>query len=80
MALNVEDLKSAASEIRDAVSELKVDIQFLVQEAERKPKEANKLFGVDRMTEAERKKALRRTSLVRFLVLYVNTNLNSVIT
>lgn len=80
MALNVEDLKSAASEIRDAVSELKVDIQFLVQEAERKPKEANKLFGVDRMTEAERKKALRRTSLVRFLVLFVNTNLNSVIT
>lgn len=80
MALNVEDLKSAASEIRDVVSELKVDIQFLVQEAERKPKEANKLFGVDRMTEAERKKALRRTSLVRFLVLYVNTNLNSVIT
>lgn len=79
MALNVEDLKSAASEIRDAVSELKVDIQFLVQEAERKPKEANKLFGVDRMTEAERKKALRRTSLVRFLVLFVNTNLNSVI-
>lgn len=80
MALNVEDLKSAASEIRDAVSELKVDIQFLVQEAERKPKEANKLFGVERMTEAERKKALRRTSLVRFLVLFVNTNLNSVIT
>lgn len=80
MALNVEDLKSAASEIRDAVSELKVDIQFLVQEAERKPKEANKLFGVDRMTETERKKALRRTSLVRFLVLFVNTNLNSVIT
>lgn len=80
MALNVEDLKSAASEIRDVVSELKVDIQFLVQEAERKPKEANKLFGVDRMTEAERKKALRRTSLVRFLVLFVNTNLNSVIT
>lgn len=80
MALNVEVLKSAASEIRDAVSELKVDIQFLVQEAERKPKEANKLFGVDRMTEAERKKALRRTSLVRFLVLFVNTNLNSVIT
>lgn len=80
MALNVEDLKSAASEIRDAVSELKVDIQFLVQEAERKPKEADKLFGVDRMTEAERKKALRRTSLARFLVLFVNTNLNSVIT
>lgn len=80
MALNVEDLKSAASEIRDAVSELKVDIQFLVQEAERKPKEANKLFGVDRMTEVERKKALRRTSLVRFLVLFVITNLNSVIT
>lgn len=79
MALNVEDLKSAASEIRDAVSELKVDIQFLVQEAERKPKEANKLFGVDRMTETERKKALRRTSLVRFLVLFANTNLNSVI-
>lgn len=54
MALNVEDLKGAASEVQGrmskvqgVVSELQVNIQFLVQEAQSKPKEANRIFGVD---------------------------------
>lgn len=74
MALNVEDLKGATTEVQGSVSkvsavvsELQVDIRFLVQEAESKPKAANKIFGVDRMSEAERKAALHTTTLVRFL-------------
>lgn len=71
MALNVEDLKVSTSNIRGSVSkmlgivpELQVDIRRLVQEADSKPKEAHKIFGVDRMTKEERKAVLRKTTLV----------------
>lgn len=74
MALNVEDLKGAASEVQGSVtkvqgvvSKLQVDIQFLVKEAQSKPKAANKIFGIDRMTKAERRAALHTTTLVRSL-------------
>lgn len=55
------------SDTQATVSELQIDVRLLVQEAQSKPKEAKKIFGVDRMTEAERKAALRKTTLVRFL-------------
>lgn len=83
MALNVEDVKVVATEVQtsvtkvqgsvtkvqDVVSELQVDIHYLVTEAQSKPKEAKKIFGIDKMTEAERKAALRKTTLVCFRVL-----------
>lgn len=77
MALNVEDLKGTASNIQGyvskmhgIVSELQVDIRLLVQEADSKPKEAHKIFGVDRMTKEERKAALRKTTLVWYSGLF----------
>lgn len=71
MALNDEDRQDSAagmlSKLQGVVSELQVEIRSLVREAESKPKVARKIFGVDRMTEAERKAALLRTTLVRYL-------------
>lgn len=69
MALSEEDRKDTTtgilSELQGVVSELQVEIRSLVREAESKPKVARKIFGVDRMTEAERKAALLKTTLVR---------------
>lgn len=71
MALSEEDRKDTTtgilSELQGVVSELQVEIRSLVREAESKPKVARKIFGVDRMTEAERKAALLKTTLVRYL-------------
>lgn len=57
-ALTVEDVKGS-------VSEMQVDIRFLVDVAKGDAKEASKIFGVDRMTAEQRRRALRKTTLVR---------------
>lgn len=44
---------------------MQVDIRFLVDVAKGDAKEASKIFGVDRMTVEQRRRALRKTTLVR---------------
>lgn len=41
-----------------------------MQVAQNDPGEANKIFGIDRMTAEQRKAALHRTTLVGFLSYY----------
>lgn len=62
----MSETRASATNIQSGISQLQVDIRNLVMEVGAKPKAANKVFGVDRMTEAERRSSLRKTSLVRF--------------
>lgn len=47
--------------------QIQVDIKSQVQVAESDPAQARKLFGIDQMSTDQRKVALRKTTLVRYL-------------
>lgn len=46
-------------------AQIQLDVKSLVHSAEHNPREANKIFGIDRMTNEQRGVALRKTTLVR---------------
>lgn len=93
MSLKIEDMKGPVTETRGNLSEIHVstaeiqtnvfklseDIRSVLEEVENKPKAANKIFGVDRMTEGERKAALRKATLVRSFLLPVEQKAHSYI-
>lgn len=58
-ALDVKDIK--------AMMQIQVDIKSQVEVAESDPVQAQKIFGIDKMTTEQKKVELHKTTLVRYL-------------
>lgn len=64
---DVSKIQDSTANILTNISNLEVYLSRLVEKAKTEPEAANTVFGVDQMSEAERKAALRKTTLVRSL-------------
>lgn len=53
--------------MKDTLEKLQMDLKVQAKDAESNPDQAIKIFGVDQLTKEQRKVALHKTSLVRYL-------------
>lgn len=64
---DVSKIQDSTANIQKNIYNLSADISRLVEKVKTEPEAANTVFGVDQMSEAERKAALCKTTLVRSL-------------